>query len=379
MNVYRKTTLVYSDVDLSWCKQWLLDNLADLKCVIPLAENNIKKMLDNNKSMYKSHFEKELMDCVRSLYRTPSKASKQYWLIRGYTEEEATEQVSKSQRKSSKRCVDHWISKGYTEEEAIDQVKLWQQENSKRGNKKRNIKYWLDSGLSEEEAHKQLESYLNNVYSFRKEFWINRGYTEEEASIRIRDVASSGSTLSYWKDKLGADLGEKKYNDIVKRKTRFGKDNHQFGQPAPKMSGRGISGYYKEYYFRSLWEYYAIKEFERKSLTFICNDVNIDKNSEKVVIPYYYGGSKRKYIPDFIIGDKIVEVKPPYNLSDEQNIIKFAAAQEFIRNNDKYNEFVIISDIVEDVELIRNDYKKDLIVIDKNKRERFFKKCQIVQ
>lgn len=86
-----------------------------------------------------------------------------------------------------------------------------------------------------------------------------------------------------------------------------GSNNQMFGKPAPQGSGNGWSGWYKDWYFRSLHE-----------LTFIINTLELSgKNwttGEKACVKISYvnwNGSQRTYIPDFLIEDKeLIEIKP---------------------------------------------------------------------
>lgn len=87
-------------------------------------------------------------------------------------------------------------------------------------------------------------------------------------------------------------------------KNSSGKNNPMFGKPSPSGSGNGWSGYYNNYYFRSLLE-----------LSFIINMAerfNFElKSAEVIRIKYSINGRDRNYIPDFIVNDKyLIEVKP---------------------------------------------------------------------
>jgi len=62
------------------------------------------------------------------------------------------------------------------------------------------------------------------------------------------------------------------------------------------------------------------------------------KNAEdKISIKYLFEGVDRTYRPDFIIGNKVIEVKPLNFMSNENNIVKFREAKKWCKdNNYKY-------------------------------------------
>lgn len=80
-----------------------------------------------------------------------------------------------------------------------------------------------------------------------------------------------------------------------------------YGKPSPMGSGNGWSGWYNNWYFRSLKELsYMVNVIERFNLKW----ENGEKSKYK--IEYIdYKGNMRTYRPDFLIEDKyLVEIKP---------------------------------------------------------------------
>lgn len=79
----------------------------------------------------------------------------------------------------------------------------------------------------------------------------------------------------------------------------------------------------KKYKYRSGWELGYMKYL----------DSNPDVASydyECLKIPYIYGKKTRNYIPDFIVGNLIVELKPAYKTKQKKNMAKFAARKRVL-------------------------------------------------
>lgn len=132
-----------------------------------------------------------------------------------------------------------------------------------------------------------------------------------------------------WDEKYGKERADrmrehaKTHNNLV---PKYGKDNPQFGKPAHKKSGRGISGYYKGYFFRSLLEASFIHHMVTSNIKF--------ENGEKrkYAIPYIFDGRNRNYFCDFVIDGDYYEIKPSKLLTYPQNIEKFKYAETHCNN-----------------------------------------------
>jgi hypothetical protein len=304
--------------------------------------------------------------------------NKEYWLNRGWNEDYSVGKISEIQRKNSKCCEEYWISRGFSSTEAKTKVSEIQSEYSKKTNSKFFIEYWLQKGLSIEDSKKKVDETKKKRSSWVLDFWMDRGFSIEESSDIIKKNCQN-SSLENLIDKHGEEIGRKKYQDINAKKARFGEDNGQFGKPAPLMSGRGISGKYKNYYFRSLTEYFAIKKFERENVKFICNDVSVFDIPCKITIKYAdVTGKERNYIPDFIINDEIiVEVKNEYTKKSNESEMKRLAARQFInQETNQYKDYLIYTekDLAIDYSMCVDDYISGNFVIDEKKIQRFFKK-----
>ena len=379
MKVYKRNVLIYDNIiDYRWCVSWLENNLQDFHCVIPESKDNILKLILIDKLSI-TEFEKKLFDCVRSIYRTSSNRTVKYWTIRGWSEEEAKSKISKLQRKQSKRCIEYWLAKGFSEDEAKKELSLYQKNNGNYAIKKLNIDFWVDLGHTQEEAELLTIEQKKKFASCTVESFMQKGYSESEALSKIKLNSGKGSTLDYWVDKLGVVAGSIKYKELINTKRHFGEKNGQFGKSSPKGSGRGISGYYKSFYFRSLYEYSVLKYLENNNIEFICNDVSSATHpTKKIVIPYTIDGIVRNYIPDFIINKTtILEVKSLYFSNENEAKLKHAAAIQYIKENNIYTKFEVITDINIDKKELLNDYYNNVVIIDSGKLNRFKKSLNI--
>lgn len=100
---------------------------------------------------------------------------------------------------------------------------------------------------------------------------------------------------------------------------------------AEKLCGGGISHHPeitlpngKTRKLRSQCEYYILEYL---------NEQNIYYEYETIRIPYEYKGEKRSYIPDVIIGNTIIEIKPSNLRNDEKTLAK---KQAVLQHNYKF-------------------------------------------
>lgn len=124
--------------------------------------------------------------------------------------------------------------------------------------------------------------------------------------------------LAAWRGKTNAQIhGVAKAAEISKKLSERckGSLNPMYGKPAPMGSGSGWSGWFKGRYFRSLLE-----------LSFMLANPTA-QSAERLSIKYMFNGRQRTYRPDFILDDKIIELKPNALLSTSENRAKFEAAR----------------------------------------------------
>lgn len=163
----------------------------------------------------------------------------------------------------------------------------------------------------------------------------NKGkiYSEEVNKKKALPGSKNGmfgkSIYEVWVEKYGEEVANKKREDWkfkISKKNK-GEGNPMYGKPVPKKSGNGISGWYKDFYFRSLHELKFILICERFKINCV--------SAENLRFLYEsYDGNKRTYSPDFLVEDKyIVEVKPKKLQGTPLNKLKFEAAKKYCKEN----------------------------------------------
>lgn len=122
----------------------------------------------------------------------------------------------------------------------------------------------------------------------------NKGLTKEtdtrleEKSIKLREKFNSGELEGYWKNKKHSN------STIIKMKNNKNCGGYRKG------SGRGKSGWYKNYYCDSSWELaFVIYNLE--------NNIKFERNTKK--FSYIFNRKKHDYMPDFIINNEYIEIK----------------------------------------------------------------------
>lgn len=173
-------------------------------------------------------------------------------------------------------------------------------------------------------------------------------YKSEKFREKMRLVTTGnknpmfGKTVyDVWVKKYGIEEAVKR--DIERRKKwslkSKGTNNPMFGKETSPKSGKGISGWYKDFYFRSLHELKFILVCERFKLKIV--------TSGKLRIGYTkYDGTHRTYSPDFIINDMfLTEIKPKRLQSTPLNKLKFEAGINYCKKNNlkfKVKDFGIV-------------------------------------
>ena len=134
------------------------------------------------------------------------------------------------------------------------------------------------------------------------------------------------TNYEYWVIKYGREIADSKLLDFSKKISDInsGSGNPMYGKPSPIGSGNGWSGWYKDWYFRSLLELsYMIFIIERFNL-------NWEKGeSIKYRVSYNFNKIARSYFPDFIIGRYMIECKPKSLWKTDVNKLKFENAEKY--------------------------------------------------
>lgn len=141
------------------------------------------------------------------------------------------------------------------------------------------------------------------------------------------------SVYSIWLHKYGKEEADKRRSNTNKKHSfnNSGSKNSMFGKPSPQGSGNGWSGWYKGIYFRSLLELSFLYELISTNTTYINGECS------KYEIPYTVDGIERNYYPDFIVGNKMYEVKPKRLWKSKNVLFKKEAAEKWcIANKMEY-------------------------------------------
>lgn len=207
-------------------------------------------------------------------------------------------------------------------------------------------------------------------------------YTQTKEFRKKQSIAHTGEKnnmygktfYQIWTEKYGKDIADKKMEELKKKQSinNSGKKNSMYGKPSPKGSGNGWSGWYKNWFFRSLIELsYMINVIEHKKLKWESGE------NKKYKITYVdYAGHQRNYFPDFIIDSKyMIECKPLKLHSSPKTLAKKEAAEKFCRKNGLKYKLVDIKKI--DIGTITYMWKnKEIIFLEKYDKkfvERYYK------
>lgn len=159
--------------------------------------------------------------------------------------------------------------------------------------------------------------------------------------------------------------GEEKSNEMKLACSirNAGENNPMYGKPTPKKAGNGLSGRYKDVYFRSLLELSYMLKLDKEGIIFISCEASGKK------FEYELNNVKRTYHPDIFLPatNEFVEVKPSSML---KNLEVLAKANAVIQAGEKFT-FITQKDIIklkkeELLKLIENG----IVSIDQSKQWR---------
>ena len=171
-----------------------------------------------------------------------------------------------------------------------------------------------------------------------------------------KGTGMSGKTvLDVWIKKYGEEEASIKWSEYKKQKSidSKGEKNPMYGKPSPQGAGNGWSGWYKEWFFRSINELsYMINVIERFKIKWENGE------SKKYKIEYLdWENKKRNYFPDFILADKyIVECKPKKLWNTPSVLSKRKYAEMFCNKNGfKYKIVNCKKLIIEEIMLLHKN------------------------
>jgi hypothetical protein len=183
-------------------------------------------------------------------------------------------------------------------------------------------------------------------------------YQTDEFKQKISKITSGSNNPNYgvsnysrWLKKYGKEEADIRLEEFKQKisKVTSGENNPMYGKPPPKGSGVGWKGWYKNHFFRSLRELTYILTMEENNIKWI--------SAENIRIKYKCPlGNDRTYSPDFLVGSKLIEIKP-IRLHDTPLVLeKSRAGLEYCRQNGLTFEIV---DVTIDSSLI-DKYRKDI-------------------
>ncbi len=142
-----------------------------------------------------------------------------------------------------------------------------------------------------------------------------------------------GKTLEEYHGKEKADKIKILYSN-----NSSGRNNPMYGKPSPQGSGNGWSGWYNNWYFRSLRELsYMINIIEKQNLQWENGEQN------KYKMPYInWDGHERNYFADFVINNVIIEIKPKKLVESKLVQLKKEYAEKWCKKNGY--AYIIIDD-----------------------------------
>lgn len=191
-----------------------------------------------------------------------------------------------------------------------------------------------------EEAIRRLKEYGNN----RKGKKLNLTPTGKKNRSHIgKDNGNYGKKMkdvffnAWQKEGLTLEECENRYKETCKKHSLAGDKNPMYGKQSPVGSGNGWSGWYQDYYFRSLLELSYLKYL-------IDNNIKFETGENKKHSVKYFDTYKKQeatYFPDFYLIDsnQIIEIKPKNLLKAQKNIDKYKAAKKKYKKN-----FIILTE-----------------------------------
>jgi hypothetical protein len=190
-----------------------------------------------------------------------------------------------------------------------------------------------------EEVRKKISNSLKGKFAGEKNPFYGKKHSDETKDKIRNNTNTKGKNngmygirvYDIWVEKFGKIIADEKNEEFKKTQSKnsSGENNPMYGKPSPQGSGNGWSGWYKNWFFRSLRELsYMINEIEY-------NDSSWESGEQKKYkIPYIdWDGKNRNYFPDFIVDNKYMIECKPLNLQTSASVLcKKQAAEIFCKD-----------------------------------------------
>lgn len=210
-------------------------------------------------------------------------------------------------------------------------------------------------------------------------FWGKKHSVEAKQKIKDASVKNwefsplrteTRNVYQIWCDKYGVEEADKKQKSLREKQSilNSGPNNNMYGKPSPQGSGNGWSGWYKNWFFRSLRELSYVLIMETNGDKWISAEKNEFKISYKD-----WEGKVRSYFPDFLVNDSLlVEIKPVKLHNTPLILAKKESAEIFVKN---LGLQYLLTDctILEEAQIL-NLYNQKLIKFTEKYEEKFKRK-----
>jgi hypothetical protein len=174
------------------------------------------------------------------------------------------------------------------------------------------------------------------IHPHVKTDWFKKSKSEQMKGAGNPNYKNSNYKI--WLQKYGEEKAKiLEDNRRMKLSKHFsGEGNPMYGKPTPLGSGNGWSGWYKNWYFRSIKELsYMINVLESNNLKWKSAD------SFDLRIKYLIDKKERTYIADFLVeGKYLIEIKPLRLHHSKIVMSKKEAAIDFCNKNNLLYEII---------------------------------------
>ena len=234
---------------------------------------------------------------------------------------------------------------------------------------------WVEK-YGKEEADRRLEIQQNKIKNTIKSFSKEKidAINIKKANNGRKNGMYGKSVYDVWVEKYGKEEADRRRRDFgrkVSERTK-GKNNPMYGKVPSNGSGAGISGWYKNWYFRSLRELsFMINVIEKE-----CHEWKSAESSEFTIRYLDVNGVERTYHPDFVLDNKIiVEIKPEKLQLNENNQRKQDGAILWCATNG-FEYKMVDADIIEP-DILYDMYTSGVIKFNEKSLKRFLNSRQI--
>lgn len=262
-------------------------------------------------------------------------------------------EIRKDYRKQ--KTVDEWWKEKYS----LEEIELLKQARSLK----------QSDASSRPLCEKYSKETYEKVISFLRQTWDVK-FGEDKANFLKKEFSNARKGTSfidlmdperkaiYLANKIPPMLGKRHSEETRHKMSSTVELQYKNGRSLSPRSGRGIAGTYKGVLFRSAYEFAFMKYLENLGFS-----LDSDVLYEHLRISYQCHENKdHVYVPDFFIPSimTVIEVKPKKRLTDNRNIKKFEAAQDFCKKHGLQFK-IVTEDDLDDIFL-----KKVTIELDNN-------------